>query len=235
MDETAGAAAARKCPGCTAPMRRQSFARKAAGTLDIDLCFDCRAIWFDAWESSQLAPSAILQLFREIETQGAGAAKPLASVLHCVTCRVPLAFTHDVERTNSFVYYRCPDGHGRFTTFLQFLREKEFVRSLTPVEVQKLSATVTQIRCSSCGAPVDITREAECPYCHAPIAILDADAVKHAVEALSQQSQQAQRPQGVDANAVLDALLAGQHTTRDAGREPVDLVHGAISMLLGTF
>ena len=82
---------------------------------------------------------------------------------------------------------------------------------------------------------MDITREAECPYCHAPIAILDADAVKHAVEALSQQSQQAQRPQGVDANAVLDALLAGQHTTRDAGREPVDLVHGAISMLLATF
>jgi len=213
-------------------MRRQSLARKAAGTLDIDLCFDCRAIWFDAWESSQLAPAAVLQLFREIETQAAGTAKPLASVLHCVTCREPLAFTHDVERSNSFVYYRCPEGHGRFTTFLQFLREKEFVRSLTPVEVQKLSATVTQIRCSSCGAPVDITREAECPYCHAPIAILDANAVQHAVEALSQQEQ---RPKPVDAGAVLDALLAGRHASPATAGEPVDLVHGAISMLLGTF
>ncbi|HXS54112.1 MAG TPA: zf-TFIIB domain-containing protein [Usitatibacter sp.] len=234
MNDTAGAPGARSCPGCSAPMRRESFARKTTGALDLDLCFDCRAIWFDAWESSQLAPAAILQLFREIETQPAGAPKPLASLLHCVTCRSPLAFTHDVERTNAFVYYRCPQGHGRFTTFLQFLREKEFVRTLTPLEVQKLSATVTQIRCSSCGAPVDITREAECPYCHAPIAILDADAVKHAVDALSAQEKRGQ-PQGVDAGAVLDALLAGKHTTPDSGREPVDLVHGAISMLLGTF
>jgi DNA-directed RNA polymerase subunit RPC12/RpoP len=233
MDETAGAPGARKCPGCAAPMRRESLARKSAGALDLDLCFDCRAIWFDAWESSQLAPAAVLQLFREIETQGAGAGKPLAPVLHCVTCRAPLAFTHDIERTNPFVYYRCPQGHGRFTTFLQFLREKEFVRSLTPLEVQKLSATVAQIRCSSCGAPVDITREAECPYCHAPIAILDADAVKHAVEALSAQEKRPPPPR-VDADAVLDALLAGNRSAPDSAREPLDLVHGAISMLFGT-
>jgi hypothetical protein len=32
-------------------MARQAFARKLVGTLDLDLCFDCQALWFDAYES----------------------------------------------------------------------------------------------------------------------------------------------------------------------------------------
>ncbi len=232
MSEMASAAAARNCPGCAAAMRRQSFGRKPMGTVDIDLCFDCQAIWFDAYESSQLTPGSVLQLFREIEAQGPRPAKPLADVLRCVTCRERLSFTHDIERSNPFVYYRCPEGHGRFTTFLQFLREKEFVRSLTPLEVQKLAATVAQVRCSGCGAPVDIARDAECPYCHTPISILDADAVKRAIETLGEQEKRAQT---VDTGAVLDAFLAGKHTPTVEQAEPVDLVRGAISMLLSTF
>ena len=30
-------------------------------------------------------------------------------------------------------------------------------------------------RCASCGAPVNLERDAQCPFCRAPIAILDAD------------------------------------------------------------
>ncbi len=231
MSDMASAAAARNCPGCAAAMRRETFGRRPMGTVDVDLCFECQAIWFDSYESSQLAPGSVLQLFREIESHGEGAPKPFAPVLRCVTCRERLAFTHDVERTNAFVYYRCPEGHGRFTTFLQFLREKEFVRSLTPLEAQKLAATVAQVRCSSCGAPVDIAHDAQCPYCHAPISILDADAVNHAIESLGGEDK---RSAQVDPGAVLDALLAGRHASA-AASEPVDLVRGAISMLLGTF
>ncbi|HSN22288.1 MAG TPA: hypothetical protein VLS49_16515, partial [Usitatibacter sp.] len=170
-DPAAAARAVRGCPGCAAPMRRQTFGRRPLGTLDLDLCFDCQAIWFDAFESPQLTPGAVLQLFREIDAQRTRPPRPLAAVLRCVSCRERLALTHDIQRTNRIVYYRCPEGHGRFTTFLQFLREKDFVRSLTPVEVGRLSAAVAQVRCSSCGAPVDIARDAECPYCHAPISI----------------------------------------------------------------
>lgn len=232
MSDMAGAASPRKCPGCAAAMRRQPFGRKPVGSVDVDLCFDCQAIWFDSYESSQLTPASVLELFRQIESQSPRAPRPLAAVLRCVTCRERLAFTHDIERTNAFVYYRCPEGHGRFTTFLQFLREKEFVRSLTPLEVQKLAATVTQVRCSSCGAPVDIAREAECPYCHAPISVLDPEAVKHALEALCDQERRCGAP---DAGAVLDALLAGRHGAAFPAPEPPDLVRGAISMLLSAF
>ena len=57
-------------------MRREAFARKPVGTLDLDLCFGCRAIWFDAHESTQLTPGAVIALFRMIHEQGAPAARP---------------------------------------------------------------------------------------------------------------------------------------------------------------
>jgi hypothetical protein len=217
-------------------MARQAFARKLAGTLDLDLCFDCQAIWFDAYESAQLTPGAVIGLFRTIEAQRARAARPLPEVLRCVACRGKLVLTHDIERTNRIVYYRCPQGDGRFTTFLQFLREKEFVRSVTPVEMQRLRATVAQVRCSSCGAPVDIAKDAECPYCHAPISILDADAVRRTLDQLEADERRRCTP---DPAAMIDGLIEGKRAALRidaaargmAPREPVDLVHEALSLL----
>ncbi|HXZ50042.1 MAG TPA: hypothetical protein VEG27_13545 [Usitatibacter sp.] len=217
-------------------MSTQAYDRRPAGTVDLDLCFDCQAIWFDAFESPALAAGGVLALFRTIETQGARQARAIGAVTRCVTCRAQLQLTHDIERSNRFVYYRCPAGHGRFTTFMQFLREKQFVRSLTPPEIERLKATVAQVRCSNCGAPVSIERDAECPYCHSPIAILDADAVRKALEDLDAKAHQAPK---VDPEAAINALLEGQRLRgldRDAAGGfaspgPVDLVHEALSML----
>jgi DNA-directed RNA polymerase subunit RPC12/RpoP len=218
-------------------MRRQGFARKPLGAVDLDLCLDCQAIWFDAFESTQLTPGAVIDLFRVIEAQRDRSPHPLAPVMRCVSCRERLVFTHDIELTNRIVYYRCPEGHGRFTTFLQFLREKNFVRSLTPVEVERLRATVTQVRCSSCGAPVDIANDADCPYCHAPISILDADAVRRMLDELDEKEKISHK---VDPSAVMDAVLEGRRVERrlaaaESGRTwndgPVDLVHEALAML----
>lgn len=230
--------AARLCPGCGSAMQRQAFERKPLGMLDLDLCFDCQAIWFDAFESPQLAPGAVIELFRAIESRQDHAPRPIAGVIRCVTCRAPLQLTHDIQRTNRIVYYRCVAGHGRFTTFLQFLREKSFVRSLTMLEIERLRATVAQVRCSSCGAPVDITRDAQCPYCRAPIAILDADAVRSTLDELDDQER---RRHEMDPAAAIDALLEGKRLERrldriDAARDawnagPVDLVREALAML----
>ncbi|HVP70013.1 MAG TPA: hypothetical protein VMS45_01735 [Gemmatimonadaceae bacterium] len=233
---------ARACPGCTGSMLRRTYPRKVLGTEDIDLCYDCQAIWFDAHESEQLTPGAVLELFRTIDAERRGhAPRPLPATMRCVGCPGTLVLTHDMQRNNRFVYYRCPSGHGRFTTFLQFLREKDFVRSLTPAEIDRLRAAVTQVRCSSCGAPVDIANQAECPYCHAPIAILDADAMRRT---LAEYSAAEERSHHVDPQAAIDALLAGKRVeTRMNALEgraaawpdsPVDLVHEALAMITGT-
>ena len=45
-------------------MTSLDFARRPSGTETIDLCSDCQALWFDAFESAQLTPGATLDLFR---------------------------------------------------------------------------------------------------------------------------------------------------------------------------
>lgn len=199
------------CPGCGVAMERRAFERRPQGRVDVDLCFGCRGIWFDSFESAALAPGAVIELFGVIHEGQGEAARPLGDALHCPACRGLLALTHDIQRTTRITYYRCARGDGRFTTFYQFLREKSFVRELAPMEVSRLRERVGQVRCSSCGAPVDLARDAVCGHCHMPLAILDADAVKKALAELA--AAEASR-QAVGVAPPAPAALAGRRMER---------------------
>jgi Zn-finger nucleic acid-binding protein len=226
------------CPGCSLTMERRAFARQPVGTIELDLCFDCRAIWFDQYESGQLTPGAVLELFKVIERKTNAPVRPLRESMRCPQCDDSLRLTHDMQRNNRFTYYRCAHGHGRLTTFFQFLREKNFIRSLTDAEMERLKANVAQVRCSSCGAPVNIERDAECGYCHAPISILDVAALQRTIAELGEKEQRRTHP---DPQAAIDALLAGQRFERrlaqlegshaPANPGAVDLVGEAVSLL----
>jgi Transcription factor zinc-finger len=224
-----GGIAARTCPSCHAAMQRQTFSSRAVSGrgVDLDLCYDCQGIWFDPFESAQLSPKAILQLFeviRKVDTPP----RPLAVSCACPVCHHALALTHDFERTNRLTYYRCIGGHGRFTTFMQFLREKNFVRTLSPAEVNQLRAVVAQVKCSSCGAPIDLGRDAECSYCHSPIAILDADAVSRTVAEL-QVADRPSRP-AITPTEAMNGLMASSRQENSAVLP--DLVSGMLSIVL---
>ena len=226
------------CPSCAAPMQRCDFDRKPQGRVELDLCFECQAIWFDQYESAQLTPGSTVELFRAIHQNRDATPRPVSENACCPVCRARLKLTHDLQRTNRIVYNRCPEGHGRLTTFFQFLREKEFVRSLSDAEVARLRATVAQVRCSSCGAPVDLARDAQCGYCRAPISILDADAVqKTLVEPDTQELRRTQMQPG----AIMDALLASKRFETQLARIEhaslrthgmVDLIDEALGFLL---
>lgn len=143
-------------------------------SVEIDLCASCRAFWFDPFETLHLTPQSTLRLFAVIADQSKGtdaAAFPSAST--CPRCRQRLILTHDRQRTTAFQYWRCDAGHGRFTSFIDFLREKDFVRPLSPQQLKELRENVQQIHCSSCGAPIDLTRDSACPHCAAPLSMLD--------------------------------------------------------------
>lgn len=220
------AAAGRACPSCHVSMHRQRLpSRGPTGVLDLDICFDCHGIWFDPFESAQLSARAVLVLFEMIRKQDAPA-RPLATTCTCPVCHHRLALTHDLERTNRITYFRCPD-HGRFTTYMQFMREKNFVRTLSPAEVNRLRAVVTQVRCSSCGGPIDLGRDAECSYCHAPIAILDADAVSHTVAELNA-ADGASRPVASASQAISELM----DQARADRKLPLDLVRDALTSFL---
>ena len=153
--------------------------------IEIDVCHDCNAIWFDQWESSQLSPDGTVALFQLINERGgtsSTAASKFGEGLRCVTCGTGMKLTNDRVKNTRFAYQSCPKGHGRLTTFYNFLAEKQFVRELTQLERSKLAATVQQIKCSGCGASVNIGKTDACEYCRAPVSVFDRDAAKVAID-----------------------------------------------------
>lgn len=197
-------------------MEQRTFDRKPTGKVQVDVCFGCHGIWFDQFESAALTPGGVIGLFRTIHEHPEQPPRPLGEVLKCPTCRGRLALTNDLQRSNRITYYRCPRGDGRLSTFFQFLREKEFVRDLTRPEIERLRESVKQVRCSSCGAPVDLARDAQCKYCRSPISILDADAVRKTLAELG--AQERGRTLG-DPRQIVEGLLSGRRRPFDG---PVD-------------
>ena len=215
-------------------METRSFARKLYGSVELDLCFACQGIWFDAVESMQLAPGSVIEMFKLIHGRSGEQHVELAGELSCPRCSAALVRTIDRVKTGVFNYYRCVNEHGRFITFGQFMTEKGFVRMLTPAEINKISEYVGIVRCTGCGAPVDIRKDSACGHCHAPIAILDPNAIE---TALAGYQQAATRP-APSPEQLAGILLSGARERRagETGREIGDLVldgAGMISHLIG--
>jgi Zn-finger nucleic acid-binding protein len=141
--------------------------------VTVDLCAQCQAIWFDPRESLQLTPGATLNLFRII---GEHVAKPHAlesETAKCPRCNARLRRTQDLQRSTRFEYYRCPHDHGRLTTFFDFLKEKDFIRPLTPLQIAELRKNIQIVNCSNCGAPIDLAGRTDCGHCGSPLSMLD--------------------------------------------------------------
>jgi hypothetical protein len=154
----------------------------------IDLCHACQAIWFDAYESLQLAPASVLRLFREISSHQASRQLPAPDAA-CPRCRRPLRAVRDQQRSTRFEYRACPDRHGRLITFFNFLREKDFIRPMTAAQIDDLRKHVQAVNCSNCGAPIDLAKGTSCAHCGSPLSMLDAGQAQRLVDALSSQAR----------------------------------------------
>jgi hypothetical protein len=219
------------CPNCRQPMQTQALERHDHGAVWVELCFACAGIWFDHLASVQLSPAAVIELFKEIQAHLDAARRPVAAHLACPRCDDALALSFDLSKSGRFSYFRCLRGDGRFTPFFQFLREKQFVRSLTEGEIQRVRSQVRQIRCSECGAPIDLEHSSQCQYCHAPVSFLDPDAVEKAVRMWSDAQSRRQRIPTADAlgNALQQIQLphAGQHALPGGVHPGAHLLAGA--------
>ena len=204
-----------KCPGCSQEMSRQAFERNYGTAVAIDICHRCGAFWFDRWEDLSLTPGAVLRLFVVINDKQPAQRNPLGSNLFCPQCRTRLVLTRDMQRTTRFQYWRCPAEHGHFITFFEFLREKNFIRPLSPAEVDKLRANVRSVTCSSCGGPVDLGAGSACSYCRAPLSMLDANQVNTVVQELKREEARRQEAAQGGVDPALAARLARDRMTVD--------------------
>ena len=206
------------CPNCRKPMQAESLEKHDQGRMQLDLCFACAGIWFDHLESVQLAPAAVIELFKQIYAHRDDVPRPQETRQACPRCRDTLVLSFDVSKTGRFSYFRCPRGDGRFTPFFQFLREKQFVRNLTEMELRRVRSQVRQIRCSECGAPIDLEHDSVCKYCRAPVSFLDAEAVEKAVRMWSSAADR--RHLAPTAAALGDTLQHMQLDRRDKAAAP---------------
>ena len=207
-------------------METREFERQPLGAVALDFCFACQLIWFDSFESQQLTPDGVLQVFKALSEQQATTRNPLPAVLSCPRCQSRLELTHDLQHTTRFTYFRCEFGHGHLTPFFQFLLEKSFVRPVTGAELGQLKAKVKSIQCSNCGAPVDLEHDTACRYCGSPVSILDPDAAVRAVDALNAAQT---RLSAIDVDTLAAALLMPRPADESRPHPLGDLVAAGIA------
>jgi hypothetical protein len=201
---------------------------RTGAAIDIDLCPACRAIWFDQYEDLRMSPAATLKVFGIISEQSSAPATPLTGALRCPRCQGRLLATHDIQRTTPFHYWRCDAGHGRLMPYIDFLREKDFVRPLTPQQLDDLRQNIQTINCSNCGAAIDLVKDSVCAHCGSAISMLDFQqmartigqlqtaAAGHAGEATppAAPSRQAAGPDPGSLSALMLALKAEERANR---------------------
>ena len=174
------------CPGCAAPMSVVALLDRSGADLELDVCQNCQAFWFDRFENTRLSAGSTLKLFNLMAEQQRSAAAPLRQPLTCPRCKCVLALTHDIQsRATRFEYWRCPK-HGHFITFLQFLKEKDFVRPLTPKQIAELRQNVQILNCSNCAAPIDLVKQSTCLHCGSPLSMIDMKQIAAHVRELEQ-------------------------------------------------
>lgn len=186
-------------------MSEETLDGRSNRPVAINLCHGCQVFWFDTHESLSLTPGSTLTLFRLIGENstrkgGIGNESP-----KCPRCRARLQRTHDMQRTTRFEYLKCPNGHGRLTTYFDFLREKDFIRPLTATQIAELRRNIQTVNCSNCGGPVDLSKGGTCSHCGSPLSMLD---MKQA-EAMVAQLREADRGKDqVDPALPLELLRA---------------------------
>ena len=187
--------------------------------ITIDACWPCHLIWFDHLESTSLSPGSVIDLFKRIHAARDGARNLVRLQSSCPVCATSLSSASDVTKSGRFAYMRCGNGHGRLIAFTQFLREKNFIRSLQPNEIAALSVKIKQIRCSSCGGSINLENDKACTHCGAAISVLDDAAVEKALGNLAAKEGAHAAP---SPERMADALLSAEASARRARRALAD-------------
>ena len=208
------------CPNCTGVMEPMKLEGHQGTGVEIDVCWHCQAFWFDRFESLHLAPASTLRLMKLIGERGGSAPAVLSAEMHCPRCAGKLLPTQDMQRTTRFSYFRCSNGsgHGRLIRFVEFLREKDFIRPLSPQQIAELREHIQIVNCSHCGAAIDLASSSGCRHCGSPVSMLD---MKQPQKMLSQLREVAQSRE-IDPALPLALLKAKRDVEASFGGVDVD-------------
>ncbi len=198
-------------------MASYTVAGNSGVPIELDLCHTCHGIWFDGNENLRMSPQGVIDLFGDLHAHRDDPHAPLANAMGCPRCRRTLVEGVDLVKSGRYFTHRCPERHGRFTTFSSFMIEKGFVRQLTKPEIDDLAERVKVIQCTSCGAPVDLRKENACTYCRAALSLLDPQAVAKALANLGNKATRIE--EGPRRTDLADALVSIERDRERQKRE----------------
>jgi hypothetical protein len=181
-------------------------------SIAIDICHACQSFWFDTRESVALSPGSTLALFRVIGEKLTRPQHTNSDLAKCPRCKARLRRTQDMQRATRFEYLNCANGHGRLISFFDFLREKDFIRPLTPQQIAELRENVGSVNCSNCGGPVDLSKGAVCSHCGTPLSMLDMKQAEKLVAQLQKAEDRVHQP--IDPALPIELLRARRETER---------------------
>jgi hypothetical protein len=213
---------AARCPSCQAAMAVHRFQRQLGGELTLDLCFACQGIWFDEYESAQLAPAGVLELFRLLHAQHADSAPALApAVLHCPRCREAAAgLPGQHARRPLRLPAAARNGTAAYSGFCG-LHDREGLRA--PARRRRNRRT-WRARCRPSAARAAARRWTSaattvCRHCRSPIVVLDPDAVQPGAGRLRPAGEPAGKPRPAGRRRCADRQRACQITGEAAGAQ----------------
>jgi hypothetical protein len=193
-------------------MEEAKFDGHHGRSVAIDICHACQSFWFDARESVALTPGSTLALFRVIGEKLTRPQHTDSELAKCPRCKGRLRRTQDMQRATRFEYLSCPNGHGRLISFFDFLREKDFIRPLTPQQIAELRENVASVNCANCGGPVDLNKGAACSHCGTPLSMLDMKQAEKLVAQLQKAEGRAHQP--IDPALPIELLRVRRETER---------------------
>jgi len=145
------------------------------------------------FESLQLSAGSTLKLMNfigEHSTPG----KPSCRTRSTVRGAHGLRLAHDMAAKHAVHVLAMRDRRRSFISFLEFLKEKNFLHPLSPAQIEELRQNVQFVNCSNCGASINLESNLPCSLLHSPISMLDMKAAA----AYAEQLKQAAEPKPMD-------------------------------------
>jgi Zn-finger nucleic acid-binding protein len=166
-------------------LRRAAAALRLAGhygsSVEIDLCAPCHLVWFDVVESARLAGPGLLALIGEMAAAQALAHQPLRPDLACPHCRTAVRTVHNRTRWGRSLQLECPQRHGAWQSFGQFLNEKGLLRPMSSADRTRALQAPAGLHCVNCGGALGAA-DSNCPWCESVPALVDVARLAHALD-----------------------------------------------------
>jgi Zn-finger nucleic acid-binding protein len=169
------------CRNCGTAMQVLELAGHYGRTVEIDLCPGCHLVWFDVVESARLASPGLLELIGAMAQAHRLPHQPLRPDLACLHCRASVRTVHNRTRWGRSQQLECPQRHGAWQTFGEFLNEKGLLRPMSSADRHRALARDGVIHCINCGGDLG-AQDTACSWCGSVPAVFDLARLARALD-----------------------------------------------------